>query len=142
MTRFKITIEYDGTGLAGWQRQENGPRSKPPSKRRRPGGRPAGRSDGAGRTDAGVHASGQAAHLDIEKELGPDAVRDGLNFWLREGGTHAIVVLAAEIASSEFHARFSAIQRRYRYRILSRRLRRRSIASGSGGCRSPSTPSG
>ncbi len=123
MTRFKITIEYDGTGLAGWQRQENGPsvQAALEAAAAKLAGQPV-EVTGAGRTDAGVHASGQAAHLDIEKELGPDAVRDGLNFWLREGGTHAIVVLAAEIAPPEFHARFSAIQRRYRYRILSRRV--------------------
>jgi tRNA pseudouridine38-40 synthase len=130
MTRFKITVEYDGTGLAGWQKQENGPSVQ--AALEAAAARLAGQAievTGAGRTDAGVHASGQVAHLDIEKELGPDAVRDGLNFWLREGGTHAIVVLAAEIAAIATASSTGAFHRR-------------STASGSGGCRSPSTRSG
>lgn len=122
MTRFKITVEYDGTGLSGWQKQENGPSVQ--AALEAAAGRLAGwpvEVVGAGRTDAGVHAAGQVAHLDIEKELSPDAVRDALNFWLREGGAYAIVVLAAEVAAPDFHARFSATQRRYLYRVLNRR---------------------
>jgi tRNA pseudouridine38-40 synthase len=123
VTRFKLTIEYDGTGLVGWQRQDNGPSVQEALEAA------AARLTeapveivGAGRTDAGVHAEGQVAHLDIEKELGADAVRDGLNFWLREAGTFAIAVLSAESVADDFHARFSARQRRYRYRILNRRV--------------------
>lgn len=122
MTRFKITIEYDGTGLSGWQKQENGPsvQAALEAAAARLAGQPV-EVIGAGRTDAGVHASGQVAHLDFEKELSPDAVRDALNFWLREGGAYVIVVLAAEVVAADFHARFSATQRRYLYRILNRR---------------------
>jgi tRNA pseudouridine38-40 synthase len=73
---------------------------------------------GAGRTDAGVHALGQVAHLDLTKAFRADQVRDGLNAHLRP---HPIGVLAAEIVDQTFEARFSAIRRHYRYRIINRR---------------------
>jgi tRNA pseudouridine38-40 synthase len=73
---------------------------------------------GAGRTDAGVHALGQVAHLDLAKEWDTDTVRDAVNFHLRP---RPIAVLAAEIVSNEFDARFSARRRRYLYRIVNRR---------------------
>jgi tRNA pseudouridine38-40 synthase len=122
MTRYKILVEYDGTGLSGWQRQDNGPtvQAALEAAAAKLTGQDA-EVVGAGRTDAGVHATGQVAHFDAEKELTTDAVRDGLNFWLRETGTIAVVVLSAEIAAPDFHARFSAIERRYIYRILNRR---------------------
>lgn len=122
MPRFKLTLEYDGSGLAGWQQQENGPSVQ--GALEAAAERLAGHSVevvGAGRTDAGVHALAQVAHLDIAKELSLEAVRNGLNFWLREGGVPGVVVLAAEIAPADFHARFSATGRRYLYRILNRR---------------------
>jgi tRNA pseudouridine38-40 synthase len=76
----------------------------------------------AGRTDAGVHAEGQVVHVDIEKPLHPDRVRDGINFWLvTENPSPQVAVLAAEAVGSDFHARFSAIGRRYCYRIVNRR---------------------
>ena len=123
MTRFKIVVEYDGTGLAGWQRQDNGPSVQEAleAAAAKLAGAPT-EVVGAGRTDAGVHAKGQVAHLDIDKTLSPDAVRDGLNFWLREAGIVKIVVLSAETVPDDFHARFSAKQRRYLYRILNRRV--------------------
>lgn len=123
MTRFKITIEYDGTGLSGWQRQDNGPtvQAALEAAAAKLAGQPT-EVTGAGRTDAGVHASGQVAHLDIDKDLGVDAVRDGLNFWLREAGTTVVVVKTAEVAAPDFHARFSAVERRYIYRVLNRRV--------------------
>jgi tRNA pseudouridine38-40 synthase len=74
----------------------------------------------AGRTDAGVHASGQVAHVDIEKEARPDTVRDALNFHLKP---HPVAVIAAETAPPDFHARFRATGRRYLYRIVNRRAR-------------------
>lgn len=122
MTRFRITVEYDGTGLSGWQRQDHVPsvQGALETAAARLADAPV-EIFGAGRTDAGVHATGQVAHLDIEKTLGAEAVRDGLNFWLRETGGLPIVVRAAEIAPPDFHARFSATQRRYIYRILNRR---------------------
>jgi len=72
----------------------------------------------AGRTDAGVHATGQVAHVDLARDWPADTVRDALNFHLRE---YAAVVLAAEAVDGEFHARFSAVSRSYLYRILNRR---------------------
>ncbi|HEV7960524.1 MAG TPA: tRNA pseudouridine(38-40) synthase TruA, partial [Rhizomicrobium sp.] len=73
---------------------------------------------GAGRTDAGVHARGQVAHFDLEKDFAPDKVRDALNHFLRPA---PVVVLDAALADKEFHARFSATRRHYLYRILNRR---------------------
>jgi tRNA pseudouridine38-40 synthase len=73
---------------------------------------------GAGRTDAGVHAKGQVAHFDLEKDFAPDKVRDALNHFLRP---QPVVVLEAEVAADDFHARFSATKRHYLYRILNRR---------------------
>jgi tRNA pseudouridine38-40 synthase len=73
---------------------------------------------GAGRTDAGVHALGQVAHVDLAREFDPDTVRDALNAHLRP---HPVAVLSAEIAAPDFDARFSARQRRYLYRIVNRR---------------------
>lgn len=119
MTRWKITIEYDGGPFVGWQRQNNGSSVQQcleDAAERLCGVETA--VSGAGRTDAGVHALGQVAHFDTEKELRADQIRDGLNFHLKQ---HPISVLAAEQAASDFHARFSATGRSYRYRILNRR---------------------
>jgi tRNA pseudouridine38-40 synthase len=73
---------------------------------------------GAGRTDAGVHALGQVAHFDLSRERAPDTVRDALNAHLRP---HPIAVLSAEIAAADFDARRSALRRHYLYRIVNRR---------------------
>jgi tRNA pseudouridine38-40 synthase len=73
---------------------------------------------GSGRTDAGVHALGQVAHFDLGKEFEPGKVRDALNYHLRP---NPVVVLDADVADSEFHARFSARSRHYLFRILNRR---------------------
>jgi tRNA pseudouridine38-40 synthase len=119
MPRYRLTIEYDGRGYAGWQRQENGPTiqaSLEESVYRLSGERAT--ISGAGRTDAGVHARGQVAHFDIMREFPADTVRDALNAHLRP---QPIAVLAAQVAAPDFHARFSAISRSYEYRILCRR---------------------
>ena len=119
MARYRLTLEYDGGELVGWQRQENGPSvqgaiedaiEKFSSERVV--------VHGAGRTDAGVHALGQVAHFDLQKAFPPDTVRDALNHFLRPA---AIAVLEAVAAGPAFHARFSAINRHYLYRILIRR---------------------
>jgi len=121
--RYKLTLEYDGTGLVGWQRQISGPSVQQTLEEAviKLAGHAA-EVVGAGRTDAGVHASGQIAHVDLDKDLAPDRVRDGMNYWLRgEEGCSPVIVLAAELAEPDFHARFSATGRQYLYRILNRR---------------------
>jgi tRNA pseudouridine38-40 synthase len=123
MTRFKLTVEYDGRGLVGWQRQDNGLSVQ--QLLEEAGAKLAGHAVemvAAGRTDAGVHASGQVAHVDLDKDLPPDRVRDGLNYWLvNETCSSQVAVVAAELVPEEFHARFAAIGRRYCYRIVNRR---------------------
>ncbi|HEV2188887.1 MAG TPA: tRNA pseudouridine(38-40) synthase TruA [Stellaceae bacterium] len=119
MTRYKLTIEYDGTGLVGWQRQPNGlsvQAALEDAIEKFCGERVT--VHGAGRTDAGVHALAQAAHLDLAREFPEDTIRSALNHFLRPA---AISVLAVETAAPDFDARRSAIGRVYRYRILNRR---------------------
>ena len=119
MPRYKLVVEYDGTGFAGWQRQANGPTIQGELERAAgalAGGPAAVR--GAGRTDAGVHATGQVAHLDLPKPYRPDSVRDALNARLRP---HPIAVVSAEVVPDWFDARTSAVARHYRYRIVNRR---------------------
>ncbi len=119
MTRFRLLIEYDGTGYVGWQRQDNGPSIQQAIENAVfafAGERVT--VAAAGRTDAGVHALGQVAHLDLTRETTPDTLRDAVNFHLKP---QPIAILAAETASEEFHARFSATGRRYLYRIVNRR---------------------
>jgi tRNA pseudouridine38-40 synthase len=119
MPRFKLTIEYDGTEFVGWQRQDNGPSVQGAIE-------DAARGycqvdtvvHGAGRTDSGVHALGQVAHVDLPRNDPPDIVAKALNAHLRP---LPIAIIGAEAVSDEFHARFSAIERGYEYRILNRR---------------------
>ena len=119
MPRYKLTIEYDGSAFVGWQRQANGPSVQGELERAALAlaGVPV-MVKGAGRTDAGVHATGQVAHLDLPKSFRTDSVRDALNAGLRP---HAIAVLAAEEVGADFDARSSAVQRHYLYRIVNRR---------------------
>jgi len=117
--RYKLTIEYDGTGLVGWQRQANGLSVQEALEAAIT--RFCGEHltvHGAGRTDAGVHALGQRAHFDLPRTVEPDVLRGALNHHLRPA---AISVLAAEIAPEHFDARLSAADRIYLYRILNRR---------------------
>ena len=119
MPRYKLTIEYDGRGLVGWQRQENGPSVQQAIEEAI--GKFSGetvRVHGAGRTDAGVHALGQVAHVDLVRAFEADTVRDAVNFHLKPA---AISVLAAAPVPDEFHARLSARSRAYLYRIVNRR---------------------
>ncbi|MDE0175843.1 MAG: tRNA pseudouridine(38-40) synthase TruA [Defluviicoccus sp.] len=119
MTRWRITVEYDGTGYVGWQRQDNGPSIQEALETaiaRFCGETP--RVFGAGRTDAGVHASGQVAHFDLEKSARADTVADALNAHLRP---EPIAVLDAAAVESSFDARLSARERAYLYRIVNRR---------------------
>jgi tRNA pseudouridine38-40 synthase len=117
--RFKLLIEYDGGPFEGWQRQEERPTVQGALERAVLAF--AGeKADvvGAGRTDSGVHAIAQVAHVDIEKAFAPGRVRDALNAHVRPA---PISVLSVEEAAPEFHARFDAIGRVYWYRILNRR---------------------
>lgn len=119
MTRFKLSIEYDGGDFVGWQRQENGLGVQQVIEQAIR--QFCGESTtlyGAGRTDAGVHATGQVAHFDLARRAGGDTVRDALNFHLRG---HAVAILHACPVADDFDARFSARQRAYLYRLLDRR---------------------
>lgn len=119
MPRYKLTLEYDGGPFRGWQRQADGPTVQEALERAVVAfcGE-AVRVVGAGRTDAGVHATGQVAHLDLQRTAEVDVLRNALNHHLRPA---PIVVLEASPASDDFHARFSAQARHYRYRIVNRR---------------------
>jgi tRNA pseudouridine38-40 synthase len=122
MPRYALRIEYDGTGFVGWQRQDNGPSVQ--ALLEQAASKLAHGQDVtsvvAGRTDAGVHAEGQVAHIDLPGGLAPEVVRDALNFHMKP---QPVVVLAAALVDAEWSARFSAIGRCYRYCILNRRPR-------------------
>jgi tRNA pseudouridine38-40 synthase len=119
VTRWRLTVEYDGGPFMGWQRQDNDPSVQ-------------GRIEaailqmtseqvtvhGAGRTDSGVHALAMSAHADIAKHFTPHRLRDGLNALVRPD---PISILAVEPVPDDWHARFSCIGRRYEYRLLNRR---------------------
>ena len=119
MTRWRITVEYHGGDYVGWQRQNNGPSVQQAIEEAVFAfcGENV-RVFGAGHTDAGVHAFGQVAHIDIERPTTADTVRDALNAYLRE---QSISILDAVEAPDGFHARISARERVYIYRILNRR---------------------
>ena len=119
MPRYRLTIEYCGTGLVGWQRQANGLSVQEALETAIHAFCDAEvRVFGAGRTDAGVHALAQVAHVDLPRDALPEVIRSAVNHHLRP---HAISVLAVEPAPPEFDARHSAIARHYLYRILNRR---------------------
>lgn len=119
MPRYKLVVEYDGTPFVGWQRQDNGESVQAVMERaaERLSGQPV-TVNAAGRTDAGVHASGQVVHLDLAKDYPADTVRDALNYHMNP---HPVAVVMAERVGDDFHARFSATGRSYLYRILNRR---------------------
>ncbi|MDR1693823.1 MAG: tRNA pseudouridine(38-40) synthase TruA [Lactobacillaceae bacterium] len=119
--RFKITIEYDGTGLLGWQRQLDGPSVqeyietaiyKFSSQ--------IVEVHGSGRTDAGVHALGQVAHFDFDTDMDEFKLREALNAHLKIMEAK-IAILEVEKVQNDFNARFDTVKRSYIYRILNRR---------------------
>lgn len=119
MPRYKLTIEYDGGPYVGWQRQENGPSVQQhleEAVHAMSGEKVT--VHGAGRTDAGVHARGQVAHIDLASAWRVDKVRDAVNHHIKP---EPISVLSVEAVDADFEARFSAIHRRYLYRIINRR---------------------
>ncbi|PCI41382.1 MAG: tRNA pseudouridine(38-40) synthase TruA [Rhodospirillaceae bacterium] len=122
MTRYRLTIEYDGTAYVGWQRQDNGlgVQEVIEDAIKAFSGEDV-RVFCAGRTDAGVHAKAQIAHFDLARDdMKAHTVRDAINYHTKP---HAISILAAEIVDEDFHARFSATEREYLYVILNRRSR-------------------
>jgi len=119
MPRYKLIIEYDGTPYVGWQMQDNGPTVQGDlSAAIAAFSSEQASAHAAGRTDAGVHALGQVAHVDLARDWDNDTVRDAINFHLRP---RPIAVLSAERVADTFDARFSAIRRHYLYRIVNRR---------------------
>jgi tRNA pseudouridine38-40 synthase len=118
MARYKMTIEYDGGPFAGWQLQANAPTVQGVLENAfftLTGTRPV--VHAAGRTDAGVHARGQVAHVDLDREWDPRVLRNAINAHLRP---HPVSVLGVEIVGDDFHARFKAVRRYYLYRIANR----------------------
>lgn len=119
MTRFALTIEYDGRPFMGWQRQAHGPSVQQAIEEAI--GRIAHETvtvHAAGRTDAGVHANGMRAHVDLDRALTPFRLMEGLNALLRPA---PVAILACEIVPDDWHARFSCTARHYEYRIANRR---------------------
>lgn len=119
MTRYLLRIEYDGTPFWGWQRQEDGPTVQgalEEAVQKLAGCTPV--IYGAGRTDAGVHATGQAAHIDLPDAFPAQKVADAFNYHLRPA---PIAVLSAHPVTDSFHARFDADKRYYRYVLSNRR---------------------
>jgi tRNA pseudouridine38-40 synthase len=119
VTRWRLTVEYDGGPFMGWQRQEHGPSVQQTLEEalQRMMGEQA-HFIAAGRTDAGVHALAMSAHVDIKRDVTPHRLREGLNALVRP---HPISVLDVETTADDWHARFSCVGRRYLYRILNRR---------------------
>ncbi len=119
MARFAFLIEYDGGPFVGWQRQDGQASVQGTVEaalaRLEPGDHTIA---AAGRTDAGVHATGQVAHADLTRDWAPSRLRDALNFHLRPA---PVAVLECAIVPDDFHARFSALERAYTYRFLCRR---------------------
>src|SRR5207342_453856 len=119
MPRYKLIVEYDGWPFAGWQIQADQLTVQgllTSAVEALSGDKTL--VQGAGRTDAGVHARAQVAHVDLTKEWDTDTVRDALNAHLRP---HPVAVLSAEKVPPEFNARTSAVKRHYLYRIINRR---------------------
>lgn len=119
MPRFKLTVEYCGAPFAGWQRQANAPSVQQALeealRKLEPEAPPV---IAAGRTDSGVHATGQVVHCDLEKNWDPFRLTEALNRHLLPA---PVAILAAQAVDFSFNARFSALERRYRYKIVNRR---------------------
>ena len=119
MTRFRLTVEFDGRPFMGWQRQDHGPSVQQAIEAavaaitgEGPG------VQAAGRTDAGVHGIGMVAHVDVEKPFAPFRLMEAINAKLRP---QPIAILDCHAVADDWHARFSCIGRRYVYRIVNRR---------------------
>ena len=119
MPRYKLTIEYDGTLFHGWQLQQDGTSVQEAVELAIAGfSGETRRIVAAGRTDSGVHATHQVAHVELEKDWPVFTIREAMNAYLKNKG---VVILDARRVSDEFDARFSAMKRHYCYRIINRR---------------------
>jgi tRNA pseudouridine38-40 synthase len=119
MTRFALTIEYDGRPFMGWQRQAHGPSVQQTIEEalgRIIGAEPV--VHAAGRTDAGVHATAMRAHVDVERAITPFRLMEAINAHLRPA---PVAILDCVAMAEDWHARFSCLGRRYEYRIVNRR---------------------
>ncbi|MCX7676461.1 MAG: tRNA pseudouridine(38-40) synthase TruA [Alteraurantiacibacter sp.] len=119
MTRFALTLEYDGSPFMGLQRQDHGPSVQQAVEEAafRVTGEEV-QMHAAGRTDSGVHALGMVAHIDVAKPFDPFRLMEALNYHLKPD---PVAVLACEVKPADWHARFSCIGRAYEYRIVNRR---------------------
>ena len=122
MPRYKLTIEYDGGPYMGWQRQNHGPSVQGVLEN---AGKKLNHNEpvevyGSGRTDSGVHALAQIAHMDLKKEYRTDKMRDAMNFHM---ASDPVTILKAEVVPDDWHARFDAMERRYLYRVIDRRMK-------------------
>jgi tRNA pseudouridine38-40 synthase len=119
MTRWKLTLEYEGSGFSGWQKQTNALSVQQVLEEAiEKFSSEVVTLHVAGRTDAGVHARAQVAHFDLDRPTEGSIIRDALNFYVRP---NRVVVLQVEQVADDFHARFDALGRSYRYRIINRR---------------------
>lgn len=122
MPRFALLIEYDGSPFAGWQAQADRLSVQGAIEaalgRLDPGFTAGARIAAAGRTDAGVHATGQVAHADLQRDWDPFRLSEALNWHLKPA---PVAILAAARVADDFHARFSAHERRYLFRLVARR---------------------
>jgi len=122
MPRYKLTVEYDGAPYQGWQWQDHGPSVQGVMEA---AGAKLNKGDpvlvyGSGRTDSGVHALAQVAHMDLDADMREDKLRDAMNYHMMND---PVTVLAAEKMPKDWHARFDARERRYLYRINDRRMK-------------------
>lgn len=121
MARYRLHIEYDGSPFRGWQRQDDVPSVQEAIEDAlKKIGETEAIVQGSGRTDAGVHALGQVAHVDLQRNWAPFRLSEALNAHLRYAG-NPVGILNCSVIDDDFHARFSAIQRHYVYRIIARR---------------------
>ncbi len=119
MPRYALKIEYDGTLFSGWQRQKDQPSVQETIERALARLDPAGPLiAGAGRTDSGVHATGQIAHVDLARDWQPFRLMEALNYHLRPA---PVAIVAIAPVAGDFHARFSARERHYLFRLITRR---------------------
>ncbi len=119
--RYKITVEYDGTNLVGWQKQKEGASAQEFLEKAIEGfSHQKTEVFCAGRTDAGVHALAQVAHFDLSVDMSEYKMRESINAWLRDLEA-PVAVIDVQKVDDDFHARFSAKGRGYVYRVLNRK---------------------